>query len=132
MDNGSISKVVWEGEVPKDLCGNRGCFAYIDGQCDCLADTDFGGSACPFFKDRKQYERELKDAGNGGRSAAENATQYDDDDFLAQNADAVAEIAGMEAEADRIEREGISEEGGGSDDDGWDDIEDGQAGTAGE
>ena len=29
---------------------HKDCFAYFDGFCDCLTDTDFCGDDCPFYK----------------------------------------------------------------------------------
>ena len=97
-----------------DICGQRGCFAYREGHCDCLSDTDFGGRGCPFFKSVKQYEEELVKYSRPDKSAAET------DDFLAANADLIKELDAMEAEAERIESEG-TEDDEPSDEDGWDD-----------
>lgn len=105
-------------EATPDLCGQRGCFAYKDGHCDCLRDTDFGGRGCPFFKTMKQYEADLK------RTAADRQTAGKADDFLTENAGLMEELAAMEAEAERIAREGESIPDPASDDDGWDDADD--------
>ena len=99
-----------------DLCGQRGCFSYRDGHCDCLCDTDFNGRGCPFFKSVKQHEDEL-------RRSPEAQREVPEDDFLEANAGFMEELAAMEAEADRIARDGVLEDTG-SDDDGWDDPDD--------
>ena len=121
-----IKKVQWEGNVPKDLCGNRSCFAYAEGQCDCLSDTDVGGR-CPFYKTKKQLEREQREASAkaiNSKSGTPLEPGDEEDDFLEMNAGLISEIRGLYDEADRIERDGMY--GGDDDDDGWDDSEDGQ------
>lgn len=102
--------------IPSDLCGQRGCFSYRDGHCDCLCDTDFNGRRCPFFKSVKQHEDEL-------RRDPELQRKVPEDDFLEANADFMEELAAMEAEADRIAKDGFLEDVS-SDDDGWDDADD--------
>ena len=96
-----------------DVCGQKSCFAYRDGHCDCLSDTDFNGRGCPFFKSMKQYEEDLKKTANMSKEP--------EDDFLLANADLIAELDAMEEEAKHIEAEGGTEEDI-SDDDGWDDV----------
>ncbi|MBR1477375.1 MAG: hypothetical protein IJ608_05370 [Lachnospiraceae bacterium] len=79
-----------EAGTLKDVCGQRGCFSYIDGHCGCLSDTDFGGRACPFFKTVKQYEKELQ--------AHPLKSEYGsgEDDFLAANKGLIDELSAME------------------------------------
>lgn len=96
----------------EDVCGQRGCFAYREGHCDCLSNTDFNGRACPFFKTMEQYEEGL-------RRTAVSKDDTPEDDFLAANKDLIAELDAMEAETRRIEQDGSKEEQSG--DDGWDD-----------
>ena len=104
----------------KDACGQKGCFSYEDGHCQCLSDTDFGGRACPFFKTIKQYERDL--------AAHPLKSEYgaEEDDFLSANADLINELSDMDAEAARIEREGCEE--GVDTDTGYDDWGDEEEG----
>ena len=111
------AEVAAEAGSLKDVCGQKGCFSYLEGHCQCLSDTDFGGRACPFFKTVKQYERDLAAhplKAEGGE---------DEDDFLKSNADLINELSAMEDEAERIEREGLDMDDTdiGSDDDDWDD-----------
>lgn len=37
------------------------CHAFQDGRCAALADTDFGGRDCPFYKDREANRKEQKE-----------------------------------------------------------------------
>ncbi|HIR70961.1 MAG TPA: hypothetical protein IAA55_06745 [Candidatus Pullilachnospira gallistercoris] len=37
------------------------CHAFQDGRCAALADTDFGGRDCPFYKNREENRKEQKD-----------------------------------------------------------------------
>lgn len=108
----------------KDVCGQRGCFSYRDGHCECLGDTDFGGRACPFFKTVKQHEADIKKASGvsdneKGDAVADSSSGLD---FLKENADFMDELEELEDEADRIAN-GTSEAytGIGDSDDGWDD-----------
>lgn len=40
-------------------CNHKpGCFAYKDGICRILKDTDFGDRACPFFKTQEQADED--------------------------------------------------------------------------
>ncbi len=39
---------------------SKSCFAYSNGACCCLQDTNFGGRACPFYKDYEAYKIQLK------------------------------------------------------------------------
>ena len=116
------AEVAAEAGSLKDVCGQKGCFAYLEGHCQCLSDTDFGGRACPFFKTVKQYERDLA----AHPLKAEDGE--DEDDFLKSNADLINELSAMEDEAERIEREGLDADAAdiGSDDEDWDD-EDGES-----
>ena len=38
------------------------CFAYKNGSCRALQDTDFGKKPCPFYKTVKQNEKESAEA----------------------------------------------------------------------
>ena len=111
-----MEKVSWgEDGPPKDLCGERNCFAYEDGQCICLNDTEFGTGTCPFFKTKEEYRAGCAAAG---------------DDFLSANAGLMDEIAELNDRADRIERGEIDPITGGEDDgDGWDDSRFDKEGT---
>ena len=101
LNDDKLKKVHWENdEPPKDLCGERRCFAYDDGQCDILNDTDFGTGICPFFKTRKEYRAGLEVR----RKKCADTSSPSDDDFLSANAGLMDEIAELNAEADRIER----------------------------
>lgn len=123
LNNGILDDVEFSD---KDVCGQRGCFSYRDGHCECLADTDFNGRACPFFKTVKQYEDDLKQA--SGASKASKASDKKGEgkaegssgmDFLSANADFMDELEELEDEADRI-AEGVVESATDTDD-GWDD-----------
>ena len=37
-------------------CEKDGCFACIDGVCQCLADVNFGDRDCPFYTERENSE----------------------------------------------------------------------------
>ena len=116
----NVDAVITEGAAPslKDVCGQKGCFSYQEGRCQCLSDTDFGGRACPFFKTIKQYEKDLQ------AHPLKGAYMEAEDDFLAANKDLIEELASIEDEAERIEREGYEEDtDSGGDDDDWDDEE---------
>lgn len=34
------------------------CFAFRDGKCDCMTDTDFKGGICPFYKTKEQAQQD--------------------------------------------------------------------------
>lgn len=121
MENTTYRKSGRSGTAPPNLCGQRSCFAYRNGKCACLDDTDFGGKACPFYKTRKQYAAGLVAFGRAKPDDTE-------DDFLKDNELLMEEIAFLNAEADRMERGAVPEAmdedaaGGDMDDDGWDDT----------
>ncbi|MBQ3426616.1 MAG: hypothetical protein IJH37_05655 [Clostridia bacterium] len=39
---------------------HRDCFGNIDGRCICLKDNRFKKKACPFYKDKKQFDEERR------------------------------------------------------------------------
>lgn len=43
-------------------CAKGDCFAYKDGGCSALTDSDFGKRKCPFFKTKEQVETEREAA----------------------------------------------------------------------
>ena len=123
----------------KDICGQRRCFSYREGHCECLRDTDFGGRACPFYKTVEQYEEDLRRASGAGsikpKSMPMTSTETEKSeaqkhalsgiDFMSANASIMDELAEMEAETKRIEKgeyEDMSESEE-PEDDGWDDDE---------
>ena len=127
MANSSATSAASATPSLKDVCGQKGCFSYQEGRCQCLSDTDFGGRACPFFKTVKQYEKDLQ------AHPLKGAYMEAEDDFLAANKDLIEELASIEDEAERIEREGYEEDtDSGGDDDDWDDEDDEGGGGDGE
>lgn len=50
------------GYKPKDISCNRlDCFAYKDGNCVALNDTNFKGRPCPFYKPVIKYEEKAEE-----------------------------------------------------------------------
>lgn len=43
-------------------CKMTRCFAYKNGSCRALQDTDFGKKPCPFYKTTKQNEKQKAEA----------------------------------------------------------------------
>ena len=121
----------------KDVCGQRGCFSYRDGHCECLGDTDFGGRACPFFKTIRQHEADIRSASGitGQREREAGKTENSSGlDFLKANADFMDELEELEDEADRIAKGATDMESTTSEDsdDGWDDDDDDSGGDGDE
>ena len=39
------------------VCSRKDCFAYREGCCIVLLDTDFGRRSCPFYKTEEEFRR---------------------------------------------------------------------------
>lgn len=49
-----------------EMCGEldgKLCYAWMNGQCRALRDTDFGDKPCPFFKTDEEYREGIKKYG---------------------------------------------------------------------